>query len=224
MAIKALLVDFYGTLVRENEGLIKDLARRFSEASPLMASPGDVANFWWEAMSSLFREHTGEGWRSLAEIEEAALEAVAGRFESHVFVKDMLDEIVQSWQRPEPFSDMRMFMNRLPLPLCIVANSDRDTMTAAMSFVQLEVQAAVTSEDAKSYKPDLGIFRHALKVMGVKPEDALYVGDSIHYDIQPAQKAGIHTAWINRAGRPLDERYRPDVTCDNLQQLRSIIK
>jgi 2-haloalkanoic acid dehalogenase type II len=224
VAIKALLVDFYGTLVRENEGLVRDLARRICDASPLALTPGDVANFWWETTSSLYREHSGENWRSLAELEELALEQVAERFDSHVSVQEMLDEIVQSWQRPEPFSDTRSFLSRLPLPLCVVANSDRDTLAGALAFAQLEVQAAVTSEDAKSYKPDPGIFRHALKVMGVKPDEALYVGDSIYYDIQPAQRAGIYTAWVNRPGRPLTGRTLPDVSCDTLQQLRGMIK
>jgi 2-haloalkanoic acid dehalogenase type II len=224
MPIKALLVDFYGTLVRENDGLVRGIVRRVCESSPLSLTTGDVANFWWETMSSLYREHSGEGWRGLAQLEEEALEEVVGRFESHAPVKEMLEEIVQSWQHPELYSDTRPFMSRLPLPLCIVANSDREAMAAALGYAQMEVQAAVTSEDAKSYKPDPGIFRHALKVMGVKASEALYVGDSIHYDMQPAEKAGMHTAWLNRSGRALDGRCQPDVICDSLQQLRSMIK
>lgn len=224
MAIKALLADFYGTLVRENEGLVRDFARRICEASPLALTPGDVAHFWWETTSLLYSEHCGEEWRSLVELEEEALGEVVERFESHLTAKEMLDEIIQSWQRPEAFSDTRIFMSRLPLPLCVVANCDRDTMAAALGYAQMEVQAAVTSEDARSYKPDPNIFQHALKVMGVKAGEALFIGDSIYYDIQPAQKAGMFTAWVNRAGRVLDGRCLPDVTCDNLQQLRSMIK
>jgi 2-haloacid dehalogenase/putative hydrolase of the HAD superfamily len=224
MAIKALLMDFYGTLVRENDGLVRDFARRICEASPLALTPGDVANYWWEATSSLYREHCGAAWRSLVELEEKALGEVVERFEAHIEPGELVGEIVQSWQRPEAYSDTRVFMSRLPLPVCAVANADRDIMAAALAYAQLEVQAAVTSEDAKSYKPDLGIFYHALKVMGVKAGEALYVGDSIYYDIQPAQKAGMFTAWVNRSGRPLGGRSLPDVTCDNLQQLRSMIK
>lgn len=224
MAIKALLVDFYGTLVRENDGLIRDLSRRICETSPLVALPGDVAHFWWEVMTSLFRQYSGVEWRSLVELEEAALQEVVTRFESHVPVRDALEEIMQSWQRPEAYSDTRQFMSRLPLPVCIVANGDKDSLAAAINFAQLDVQAAVCSEDARSYKPDLGIFFHALKVMGVNPAEALFVGDSIYYDMQPAQRAGMHTAWINRSGRTLGGRCLPDATCDNLQQLRGMIR
>jgi 2-haloacid dehalogenase/putative hydrolase of the HAD superfamily len=224
MPIKALLADFYGTLVRENEGLVRDLARRICEASPLAANPGDVANYWWETNSSLYRQHSGPDWLSLAQIDKEALDEVVERFEAHISVQEMLDEIVQSWQKPDVFSDTRVFMSRLPLPLCVVANGDRDTLAGALAFGQLEVQAAVTSEDARSYKPDLGIFFHALKIMGIKADEALFIGDSIYYDIQPAQKAGMYTAWVNRTGRSLGARVLPDVTCDNLQQLRGMIK
>jgi 2-haloalkanoic acid dehalogenase type II len=224
MAIKALLIDFYGTLVRENDGLIRDLARRICETSPLVVTQSDVAHFWWETMTTLFREHSGSNWRNLIGLEELALQEVAQRFESHIDVSEALDEIVFSWQRPELFSDARQFLSRLPLPTCIVANSDNDTMATAISNAQLDGQVVVTSEAAQSYKPDLGLFFHALTVMGVKPAEALFVGDSIYYDMQPAQKTGMFTAWINRTGRPLGARCLPDVTCDNLQQLRSMIR
>ena len=224
MAIKALLVDFYGTLVRENDGLIRDLSRHVCETSPLVVAPGDVAHFWWETMTGLFRTHSGDGWRSLLELEEEALLEVAQRFESHIDVRMALDEIMLSWQRPDAFSDTRQFMSRLPLPLCVVANSDRDSLELALHYTQLEVQAAVTSEDARSYKPDPGIFKYALEVMEVQPAEALFVGDSIYYDMQPAQSVGMYTAWINRSGRPLGGKCLPDVTCDNLQQLRRMIR
>lgn len=224
MAIKALLVDFYGTLVRENDGLIRDLTRRVCDTSPLVVSPGDVAHFWWETMNSMFRECSGDRWRSLEDLEQAALLEVSARFESHLDIHEALDEIVDSWLRPDVFSDTRTFMSRLPLPICIVANGDSEPMDNAIAYSQLEVQAVVTSEDARSYKPDTEIFLHALKGMNISPGEALYIGDSIFYDMQPAQKAGMYTAWINRTGRPLGGQCLPDVTCDNLQQLRRMIR
>lgn len=224
MAIKALLIDFYGTLVRENEGLIRDLSRRVCDNSPLVVTPGDVAHFWWETMTALFRRHSGTSFRNIVDLEEEALYEVAQRFESHLSVSDALEEIIQSWQRPEAYSDARHLLSRLPLPVCVVANGDREYITGAVSFAQMEVQAAVTSEDARCYKPDLGIFQTAANVMGIKPDEALFVGDSIYYDMQPAQQAGMFTAWINRTGRALGGRCLPDVTCDNLQQLRGMIR
>lgn len=224
MAIKALLMDLYGTMVRENDGLIRDIARRVCETSPQVISPGDVAHYWWETMNGHFRSHNGDDFKPMAELEELALLELAGRFESRFNVQDALEEIALSWQRPEVYSDVRQLMFRLPLPICVVANGDREPIVAAVKYAQLEVQAIVTSEDARSYKPDEAIFRRAVEVMGIQPDEALFVGDSIFYDMQPAQKAGLYAAWVNRLGRPLGGRGLPDVTCDNLQQLRRMIR
>ena len=97
-------------------------------------------------------------------------------------------------------------------------------MVATVNYAQIEAQAIITSEDAKCYKPNEEIFNKAVKTMGIKPSEALFVGDSVYYDMQPAQKAGLSTAWINRSGRPLGGKCLPDVTCDNLQQLRRMIR
>ena len=223
MAIKALFMDFYGTLVRENDGLIRDICRRVCETTPQVVAPGDVAHYWWETMNGLFRDHQGDDFLPQLELEERALQEVAARFDSHLSISDALSEIVTSWQKPEAFSDARSLFSRIPLPVCIVANGDREPMAAAVNYAQIPVTAMVTSEDARAYKPGEAIFLHALKVMGIKPAEALFVGDSIYYDMQPAQKTGMYTAWVNRNGRTLGGRCLPDVTCDNLQQLRQMI-
>ena len=41
------------------------------------------------------------------------------------------------------------------------------------------------------HKPSAEIFRHALEPMGVQPEQALYVGDTLRYDVAGARAAGL---------------------------------
>jgi 2-haloacid dehalogenase/putative hydrolase of the HAD superfamily len=223
MAIKALFMDFYGTLVRENDGVIRDVCRRVCETTAQVVAPGDVAHFWWETMNGLFREHQGDAFLTQTQLEELALEEVTARFESHLNIPDTLSEVLASLQKPEAFSDARALFNRNPLPVCVVANGDHDPLVAAVRYAQIPATAVVTSEDARAYKPSEEIFRHALEALSVKPNEALFVGDSIYYDMQPAQNAGMFTAWVNRNGRALGGRCLPDVTCDNLQQLRRMI-
>ena len=40
-------------------------------------------------------------------------------------------------------------------------------------------------------KPAAEIFRHALEPIGVEPEQALYVGDTVRYDVRGARAAGL---------------------------------
>jgi HAD superfamily hydrolase (TIGR01509 family) len=57
-------------------------------------------------------------------------------------------------------------------------------------------------------KPDPRIFRYALDAFGVRPEDALHLGDSIATDVLGAQRAGVRVMLVDPyghcAGRALD--------------------
>ena len=49
-------------------------------------------------------------------------------------------------------------------------------------------------------KPHPRIFQEALDRAGVRPEEALHVGDSLKDDVQGAREAGIHALFIDRRG------------------------
>lgn len=59
--------------------------------------------------------------------------------------------------------------------------------------------AHVFSSDLRSIKPSPRLYDEALRGVGAQPHQALFVGDSLHYDIEGAKRAGIATAWITDA-------------------------
>ena len=54
----------------------------------------------------------------------------------------------------------------------------------------------VCSSDLGIRKPNPKIFRHVLEKLGVRPEEAIHVGDSIEADMEGASRAGIKAIWI----------------------------
>jgi len=52
-------------------------------------------------------------------------------------------------------------------------------------------------------KPDRKAFEHALTQLNVKPEEAIFVGDSIEQDYFGAQKVGMKALLIQRGGKPV---------------------
>ena len=54
------------------------------------------------------------------------------------------------------------------------------------------VLAIVDSHVVGIAKPAAEIFRHALEPLAVSPGDALYVGDTVRYDVRGARNAGLH--------------------------------
>jgi len=55
----------------------------------------------------------------------------------------------------------------------------------------------ITSEDAGYKKPDINIFRYALAVSKVNPEQSLMIGDDIEVDIIGARDAGIDQVLVD---------------------------
>jgi putative hydrolase of the HAD superfamily len=50
-------------------------------------------------------------------------------------------------------------------------------------------------------KPDPAIFHAALDAAGVEPAEAVHVGDSLEFDVEPAWAVGMAAVLIDRAGR-----------------------
>jgi len=59
----------------------------------------------------------------------------------------------------------------------------------------------VFSSDLDSIKPSPVLYREALCGVGAQSHEALFVGDSLTYDIEGAKRMGIATAWVTCAPR-----------------------
>jgi putative hydrolase of the HAD superfamily len=69
--------------------------------------------------------------------------------------------------------------------------------------------AVVYAGDMPNRKPHRDPFDRTLALLGTNPRDALYVGDSLEYDVAGAQGAGIDAAWC-----PVGRNRRPAVAPD----------
>jgi putative hydrolase of the HAD superfamily len=94
-------------------------------------------------------------------------------------------------------------LRRLALTGCklgIVSNADgtieeqlrRNEICQLGEGLGVPVLAIVDSTVVGVAKPAAEIFRHALDPLGVAPERAIYVGDTVRYDISGARAAGLH--------------------------------
>jgi FMN phosphatase YigB (HAD superfamily) len=54
------------------------------------------------------------------------------------------------------------------------------------------------------------VFKKALEQIGVLPERILHVAFGFKYDIGPAARAGMRTAWVNRHAEPRPGSEEPD--------------
>jgi HAD superfamily hydrolase (TIGR01509 family) len=108
------------------------------------------------------------------------------------------------------------------LHLGVVSNIDDDQFRAI--WAQLGIgeyfHATTTSEEARSCKPDPGIYRVALaKARGVAAREVLFVGDSPQHDFAGAKPLGMRTAWIADRPAELPDALRPDHVIDEIPEL-----
>jgi 2-haloacid dehalogenase len=110
-----------------------------------------------------------------------------------------------------PFPDVPPALARLRrrCRLAIISNTDDDLIAASLRAIGVPFDRVVTAEQARAYKPDPAIFRHALAALGCAAGDVLHVAAGFRYDIVPAHDLGWARVWVNRRGQAGDPAYGP---------------
>jgi len=113
----------------------------------------------------------------------------------------------------------------------IVSNIDNDMLNPLLKKENLGslTDFAISSETARSCKPDRRIFEIALEKSTLSPESIIFVGDSPEHDISGAEPLGFKTALITDGGLepPLQtgkDVPRADHLIGSLSELVDLIK
>lgn len=109
--------------------------------------------------------------------------------------------------------------------LAVISNVDDELFAGTAEALDIDFDAVVTAEQARSYKPDLGNFELASARMGVEKDAWLHVAESLFHDIGPANRLGIRCVWVNRDGRGGGTRRTdavPDLVVSDLAELVKI--
>jgi len=87
--------------------------------------------------------------------------------------------------------------------LGVVTDGDTEAVAGVLSHTGLSelFDSVTTSEAVRSYKPDPGIYRSAMKALKARPSESLFVSDAA-LDLQGGARLGIAAAWIRRSLLP----------------------
>lgn len=106
---------------------------------------------------------------------------------------------------PEPSA---VLLRRLSLShkLALVANIWSPKQAWLEEFKRAGIEGVfhhmVFSSDFGRIKPSPLLYQKALQGVGARPEDAIFVGDSLRYDMEGAKKAGMTTVWVTPEPTP----------------------
>ena len=209
--IKAIFLDFYGTVVHEDGAIIKDISKRIYNTGKVK-DISDIGSFWWKEFCDLFENSFGETFQTQRELEFQSLKRTIEHFQSTEDASELSKLMFEHWVAPPIFEESIEFFNNSPIPICIVSNIDTDDVKKALDYHNLHPQCIVTSEDARSYKPRKEIFKYALDKMNLSANEVVHIGDSLSSDVEGAKRLGINTIWINRKQKDIPDGALATVT------------
>jgi putative hydrolase of the HAD superfamily len=110
-------------------------------------------------------------------------------------------------------------LKKRDLKIGLISNIEQN-MTATLDKLGLstKLDIIVTSQDTGFAKPKPEIFQYALKKAGVKPADAVYVGDQYQVDIIGAKGAGMQGILLDR-----DDYYKEKLNCIKIKGLQNLV-
>ena len=193
--------DCYGTLVDWEGGLGNFLYAFALRNGEEPAENGDAMRRRWEAIQ--FELIQGP-YRSYKEILATSL---AGWAEERglPYRDDDGDDLVRAMRSWQPFPDTRPALRSARaagLRFAILSNTDRDIIVHSLKHLEVPFDVVVTAEDCASYKPSPVNFERLLGALETPADRVIHVAFGFTYDIDPANNAGMQTAWINRHSEP----------------------
>lgn len=132
--------------------------------------------------------------------------------EEHGYDGDLAEEAMTAFlearQRVTPYPDVAPALSALG-QRCTLGSLTNGNADVWRSSLGAHFDFALSAAQVGASKPDPAMFRVALSRVGVRPEEALHVGDDPELDVEAARQAGMRAAWVNRAGKPWPEMLPP---------------
>ena len=210
-SVKALTFDVFGTVVDWRGSIIR-------EGQLLGAKKGydidwaEFADRWRGGYGpSMNRVRTGElPWTKIDELHRMVLDDLVDEYALEGLSEEELDNFNKAWHRLSPWPDTVAGLNRLKTKYIIatLSNGNVSLLTNMAKNAGLPWDAVLSAELAKHYKPDPEAYLTAADLLGLRPEEVLFVSAHVS-DSRASARTGMRQAYVIR---PLE--YGPDRRAD----------
>jgi len=212
MGLRAVVFDVDFTIARPGPDLGPEGYRRLGERHGLELDPERYDEARGAAFETLERhpelEHDEEIWILFT---QRIIEGMGGVGDTYACAAEM----TRAWEHAhhfDLFDDVPATLETLRargLRLGLLSNTARD-LDLFVEHHGLVVDAVLTSRAHGKTKPHEGIFLRMLELLGVSPDEAVMVGDTIEDDIDGARAVGMQAVLVDRDGRHPDAPARID--------------
>ncbi len=233
--LRGVIFDLFGTLIvpdRFEEQNVTALLRWATERG--LAAGGGAAEIVEESRAWMWRESYRSGRQYLCTEAIARAGSELGWPSDAAFLQAAVDaffapEVATVQAYPDAAPTLAALSN-LGYRLGLISNaSDQGLIERAMTGLGLApfLDPIVSSAGFGRIKPDVGIYRFVLDAWGLRPEEAVMVGDSLDADVEGAQAIGLRAILATMNPNPnnprLADRIRPDATAASLEEVVHIV-
>lgn len=191
--IYATLAESYGV-----ESLPDDVHNAFvetfrealhaSDTPPPFDRPDAEQFLWWREIVERTFRRTGH-LDAFGDAFESFYGALYARF-AEPDVWEIFEDVLPTFE----------FLTEAAIPIAVVSNWDnRLKRLIAATPLAHHLGFVLTSADARSMKPDPGIFRIAASRLETEPQHVLHIGDTLREDVEGARAAGFHALHLDRS-------------------------
>lgn len=207
--------------VNETLSDMSPMGRRFEE----VGAPAHLAKTWFAGLLRDGFALTAAGAtepfaRLAAEALRVTLDGISLNRGAGDAVEHVMDGFAGLDVHPDVPDGVRALQD-LGIRLVTLSNGSASVAEALFdrAGIRSHFEALLSVEDAGVWKPATAAYAYALDRCGVDPSEGMLV--AVHpWDIDGASRAGLATAWVNRAAGPYPAYFRaPDVTTRSLTDL-----
>jgi len=148
--------------------------------------------------------------------------------ELQAIMRDFQSHWIRNLYKIKVFNTVPLTLERLKAGGCklgVVSTSPRGVIeeTLRQTGIYKFFDIFIGEEDAINKKPHHEPVTNAVKMLGIQPKDAVFVGDTI-YDIQAGKSAGCFTVFmLNKYNGDALERAKPDKVIKDLKDLSELV-
>ena len=217
--VKAVFIDYMGTIVDEHSPEMAEIVRRICKNSSLH-DPRQVQRFILDTRRHYEMGSYLDTYLTEDEIVTRLILDMEAQIELRGDPAVLCDLIHSHWVNAPLFPDAHTFFDRCPVPIYIITNNGLPFMEQALRRNGLKAMGVVSADTARAYKPHREIFDEALRFSGCAPGEVVHIGDSYDTDVVGARSAGIRPVLLLR-GRV---RQHDDVDAtDGLEQALELV-
>lgn len=135
-----------------------------------------------------------------------------------------MEALMAEYLMLSPFAEVPKALQGLKLRKAILSNGSRDMLEPLVRHSRLELDAVLSVDEVKVFKPAPQVYELAVQRLGV-PKERIGFVSSNGWDAAGAKSYGFQVFWINRARAPVERLgFQPDRVISTLADLSEVLR